>query len=199
APERLLSRSSSTKVAATSLYIRATSTASGRWPNARIISTVGPFKASPPMIGVTATVRSRRSRSPTSWRTGAIEISGLEGPMITRSPLLRADTTSTVGLACFREAFENRESVLLDPIARLVVEDPREPVDDGVHIGTDEQAPELIVVSGVRDDDELVFWRDGLDAGGERSTACASRQDDDLQRNRSSAGGGSTCVPFRVP
>ena len=65
---------------------------------------VGPLSTSPPTIGLTATTGAgaaiSASRMPGTARIGAIETSGLEGPItIARAPAIAA-STSALGRAC---------------------------------------------------------------------------------------------------
>src|SRR5437868_2717215 len=102
-------------------------------------------------------------------------------------------------VADFGERVEDPEGVALDAIPRLVVEHACEAVDDRVDVRTDQESPELIVVRGVGDDSQFMARPYGLDPCGQRRPTSASGQDDDLQRNRSSAAGRMRSRPEPVP
>src|SRR5207248_5262772 len=59
-------------------------------------------------------------------------------------------------LADFVERVEDPEGVALDAVSRLVVEDAGQAVDDRVDVRTDQEAPELVVVRGVRSEERRV-------------------------------------------
>ena len=103
-----------------------------------------------------------------------------------RGQVLVADAKPRV-LAGFREPFEHAKGVVLDPIAGFVVEDAGKPVDHRVHVRTDEEAPELVVIGRVGDNGQLVSRRNRPDSGGQRGAARPARQHDYVQRKRSSA------------
>src|SRR5438105_1718052 len=128
---------------------------------------------------------------------------GLASPQQLRAQQMRGEIlvadAKPRGLPGMGEAFEHPEGVAFDSVAGRVVEYACEPVDHRVDVGTDQQAPELIVVGGVGDDGQLVFRRNRLNSRGKRGTACASRQHDDLHRNRSSAGGRMRSRPDPLP
>jgi hypothetical protein len=88
------STSSSTSVAHTSAYRRATPTGLTSCPSDRSMAAAGPLSARPPTIGLTATVAARRAatalRMPGTARIGPIEISGLDGAITIRSADPRA-------------------------------------------------------------------------------------------------------------
>ena len=69
------------------------------------------------------------------------------------------------------------------------VEHSREAVNGRVDIRADEQTPELVVVSSVRDHGELTGRHKRLEAGRELGAAGATRENNDLHRNTSSAAG----------
>ena len=49
------------------------------------------------------------------------------------------------------ERGEQMERVAVHAVSRFVVEDAGKAVDDGIDVGTDEQTPELVVVSRIGD------------------------------------------------
>src|SRR5579864_2221426 len=98
-----------------------------------------------------------------------------------------------------RQRVEHMERVVLQPIARFLVEHAREPVDDRVDVGTHEQTPELIVVGGVRDHREIRGAEQRLHTRGQARTARPAGEDDALQRKRSSAAGRISSRPVPAP
>lgn len=52
------------------------------------------------------------------------------------------------------------ERVVVDAVARSLVEDTGQAVDDRVDIGADEKPPELVVIRCIGDDGELDLGRD---------------------------------------
>jgi hypothetical protein len=55
-----------------------------------------------------------------------------------------------------------------------VIEDARQPIENRIDVGADEQPPELVVVRRVRDDREVDVRRDLMDPVRQRRAACAS-------------------------
>src|SRR5487761_1182711 len=94
---------------------------------------------------------------------------------------------------------ERYERVALEPVAGLVIESTGEPVDGSVEVRAHEQAPELVVVSGVGNHRELTSWQHRLQARREHGPSGASGEDDHPHRNRSHAAGRISSLPRPLP
>src|ERR1700694_5256803 len=85
-------------------------------------------------------------------------------------------------LAYALERFEHVKRIAFDPVPGGCAENTREPVDGGIDVGADQQAPELVVVSGVGDHREIPTWEHRLEFHGEHGPSGPPGQHDHPHR-----------------
>ena len=106
---------------------------------------------------------------------------------------------SKPGLLAHRaQRVESVERLVLLTVAGCLVEHAGQAVDDRVDVRGDQESPELVIVGGVGDHREIAAGKHRIEARGQLRSAGAARDDDYLQRNRSSPAGRTTSRPAPV-